>query len=378
MDYLEEINSFGKEYGLELLNNNFLTWLIAVFVAFLIFSGVLILKRVIEKRLEYLSQKTETGFDDLALQLLQKTRKFFVATVAVYLAASFLKFSAKFEHGIRSAFVILLLIQVWFWGVEIVDFIIYRLVGRDKKLANSEAAIEGTMPALQFVGRLILISVVALLALENLGFDVTTLVASLGVGGIAVALAVQNILGDLFASLSIVLDKPFAVGDTIKVSDYVGMVEKIGLKSTRVKSLSGEQLIFSNSDLLSSRIQNFRRLLERRVLFGIGVTYQTSSENLKQIPEIMKKIIDDCPDTRFDRCHFLAFGASSLDFETVFYVLSPDYLVYMSAQQYINLALYEVFEKVGIEFAYPTQTLYIEKNELGVGIGKMINEFRKA
>ncbi|PIR22459.1 MAG: mechanosensitive ion channel protein MscS [Deltaproteobacteria bacterium CG11_big_fil_rev_8_21_14_0_20_45_16] len=378
MSYLEYINEFGRKYNLELFNNSLLSWMFSLVTAFLIFSGILILKRVIERRLEHLSKKTETGLDDLVLELIQKIRKFFVVTIAVYVAATFLKFSPKFEHGMKSVFVVLLLLQVWFWGIEVIDFLIYRLVGRDKKLARSDSAIEGTMPALQFLGRLILVSVVVLLALENLGFDVTTLVASLGVGGIAVALAVQNILGDLFASLSIVLDKPFAVEDTIKVNDFVGTVEKIGLKSTRVRSLSGEQLIFSNSDLLSSRIQNFRRLQERRVLFSIGVTYQTSIEKLKQIPNIMKRIIDDCPDSKFDRCHFLSFGASSLDFETVFYVLSADYLVYMNAQEYINLALFEAFEKEGIDFAYPTQTLYIEKNELGVGLGKMISEFRKA
>jgi small-conductance mechanosensitive channel len=204
-----------------------------------------------------------------------------------------------------------------------------------------------------FVGRLVLWTAVLLLVLENLGVDVTALIAGLGVGGIAVALAVQNILGDLFASLSIVLDKPFAVGDFLIIDDFLGSVEHVGLKTTRLRSLSGEQLIFSNADLLGSRIRNYGRMFERRVVFTLGVTYQTPREKLVQIPIIIRKAIEEQEKVRFDRSHFQAYGDFSLNFETVYYVLAPDYNA-------INLRIHERFEQEGIEFAYPTQTLLVK------------------
>ena len=174
------------------------------------------------------------------------------------------------------------------------------------------------------------------------------------------ALAVQNILGDLFASLSIVLDKPFVVGDFLAVGEHLGSVEKIGLKTTRLRSLSGEQLVFSNTDLLKSRIKNYGRMFERRVAFKIGVTYETPREKLKRIPRIIREIIQGRENTRFDRSHFQEYGAYSLNFETVYYVLSPDYAVYMDIQQDIYFELHERLEQEGVEFAYPTQKLFLE------------------
>jgi len=224
-----------------------------------------------------------------------------------------------------------------------------------------------TVNAIAFLARLVLWSVALLLVLDNLGFNVTALVAGLGVGGIAIALAVQNILGDLFASLSIVLDKPFAVGDFLIVGEFMGSVEHVGLKTTRLRSLSGEQLIFSNNDLLGSRIRNYGRMYERRVVFKIGVTYQTPRDKLSRIPGIIRQVIEAQENVRFDRSHFQAYGAFSLDFETVFYVTKPDYNVYMDIQQAINLGIHEQFETEGIEFAYPTQTLFVERQEPASG-----------
>jgi small-conductance mechanosensitive channel len=209
------------------------------------------------------------------------------------------------------------------------------------------------------VVRLALWSVILLLALDNLGVDVTALVAGLGVGGIAVALAVQNVLGDLFASLSIVLDKPFVIGDFVNVGELVGTVEHIGLKTTRVRSLSGEQIVFSNADLLGSRIRNFGRMYERRVVFTIGVTYQTPRSKLIAIPRIIREAVEARQKTRFDRSHFKEYAASSIDFETVYFVLDPNFNAYMDIQQEINLQIHERFEAEGIEFAYPTQTVFL-------------------
>lgn len=207
----------------------------------------------------------------------------------------------------------------------------------------------------------ILWSLVLLLALDNLGIDITALVTGLGIGGIAAALAINNILGDLFASLSIILDKPFVVGDFIVVGDLSGTVERIGIKSTRIRSLSGEQIVFSNSDLLSSRIRNYKRMLERRILFQVGVIYETPSEKLKAIPGWIKEIVERQSQARFDRAHLKSFGAYSLDFEVVYFMLTPDYLTYMDTQQAINQALFDTFLENKVEFAYPTQVEYHKK-----------------
>jgi len=209
-----------------------------------------------------------------------------------------------------------------------------------------------------FVTRFVIWIVICLLLLDNLGINVSALIAGLGVGGLAVALAVQNILGDLFCSLSIVLDRPFEVGDFIVVGDLKGEVERIGIKSTRIRSLSGEQIVISNSELTQGRIQNFKRMEQRRVAFKLGVTYQTPSEKLKQIPEMIKNAVDSIKDTRFDRAHFLEFGDSSLNFEVVFFVLKSDFNFYADIHHELNLKLYEKFETEGIEFAYPTRTIY--------------------
>jgi len=181
----------------------------------------------------------------------------------------------------------------------------------------------------------------------------------LGVGGIAVALAVQNILGDLFASLSIVLDKPFVIGDFIVVDTFVGTVEHIGLKTTRLRSLSGEQVIFSNTDLLGSRIRNYKRMYERRVVFTLGLVYQTPMEKVESVGKILQEIIELEPQARFDRAHFKEFGDSALVYEIVYFIKTSDFNAYMDAQQRINLAIMQRFEEQGISFAYPTRTVYM-------------------
>ena len=206
-------------------------------------------------------------------------------------------------------------------------------------------------------------SIVLLLALDNLSIDVTALVTGLGIGGIAVALAAQNILGDLFASLTIVLDKPFLLKDFLIVNEFLGTVEHIGLKTTRLRSLTGEELVFSNADLLNSRIRNYGRMFERRVVFSLGVVYQTPRDKLAKIPDIIRSAIEAQEKTRFDRAHFKDFGAYALNFEAVYYVLVPDYNVYMDTQQAINFYIHEQLEAEGIEFAYPSQTVYVVREE---------------
>jgi small-conductance mechanosensitive channel len=229
-----------------------------------------------------------------------------------------------------------------------------------KRRKEEDAGSATTLAALGFVAKLVLWSVVLLLALDNLGVNITGLIAGLGIGGIAVALALQNVLGDLFASLSIVLDKPFVIGDFIIVDEFLGTVEHIGLKTTRVRSLSGEQLVFSNADLLGSRIRNFKRMYERRVAFTVGVTYQTPAEKLPRISAILREVIEAQRDVRFDRAHFKEYGDFALIYEVVYYVTSPDYNKYMDIQQAVNFDIYGRFQQEGLDFAYPTQTLFVQ------------------
>ncbi|MEO5977532.1 MAG: mechanosensitive ion channel family protein [Chryseolinea sp.] len=196
-----------------------------------------------------------------------------------------------------------------------------------------------------------------ILLFDNLGFNVTAVLTGLGVGGIAIALAAQTILGDIFNYFVIFFDRPFEVSDFIIVGDKMGVVEYVGLKTTRLRSLSGEQIIYSNSNLTNSIIHNYKRMQERRIVFKFGVLYDTGSVKLTKIPQIVKTIIENQDNTRFDRAHFASFGEYSLDFECVYYIKSADYNYYMNAQQAINLELYKIFEENQIEFAFPTYSL---------------------
>ena len=204
---------------------------------------------------------------------------------------------------------------------------------------------------------LVIWSIALILFLDNIGIQITSLVTGLGIGGVALAFAAQAILVDLFCSFTIFFDKPFEIGDFIIVGDQMGTVEYIGMKTTRLRALSGEQLILANSDLTKSRIKNYKTMKERRVLFKLGVTYDTALAKLKEIPAVIKNIISNVPQTRFGRAHFCAYGAYSLDYEIVYYVLSSDFDVYMDINQEIYFQIKAEFEQRGIEFAFPTQTV---------------------
>ncbi len=316
------------------------------------------LQRVLLPRLLRLALKTRSGLDDLVGAVLARTSLWLLAVLALYAGSLALTLPSSVAAWAGSMALAALLVQLAAWADALVGSWVKH--HRERHAGGDGAA---NMSAVVFVSRLVLYSVVALLALDNLpNVQVTSLIASLGVGGIAVALAVQNVLADLLASLSIAFDRPFVVGDYIVVDDYSGTVEHVGLKTTRVRSLSGEQLVFSNNDLLKSRIRNYKRMQERRIAFTIGVAYETPYEKLERIPGMIKEIVEAQPQTRFDRAHFASFGDFSLNFETVYYMLDPSYGLYMDTQQAINLALLKRFAEEGIEFAYPTQTLYVNKN----------------
>ena len=337
--------------------NTLATWLLALAIAAFAFLVLSILKRTMSRKVLAWVRKTESDLDDLIVDLFGRTRYLFLILVSIYAGSLVLTLPPQVEPGIRTVMVILFWVQVALWGAGVVDYLVSRQV---KEQGEKDAAAATTINVLGYVGKVVLWTVALLLALDNIpGIEVDALIASLGIGGIAVALAVQNILGDLFASLSIALDQPFVIGDSITVGEYVGTVEHIGLKSTRVRSLTGEQLIFSNSDLLNSRIRNYGRMEERRVSFTLGVTCQTPYEKLVEIPRMVEGIIKAQPQTRFGRAHFKAYGDFSLDFEIVYSMLTSDYGVFMDIQQAINLEILRRFAEEGIEFAYPTQTVFV-------------------
>ena len=338
--------------------NSIQQWLLAAgfFAAALLVLTTI--RGVVGRHLARLAEASETEWDNLLVSLITQTRTALLLIVALFVATAPLEVPARLYAVLRSVTIIALLVQASMWGNSVIAF----WIDHQAKRAGEEGAVTATAAnVFGFIAKLALYSVVVLLLLANLGIDITALVASLGIGGIAIALAVQNILADLFACLTISFDKPFVIGDFIIVGDLMGTVEHVGLKTTRIRSLSGEQLVFANNDLLGSRIRNFKRMYERRVVFGFGVVYQTSYDHLAGIPAMVKEAIEAQEQTRFDRAHFKSYGDSSLDFEVVYYVLVPDYNAYMDIHQAINLALFRQFEEKGIEFAYPTRTLYVNQ-----------------
>lgn len=342
--------------ALTFYGNTLQAWLTAALVVLAALVGMHFAKGIIVRRLAALARKTKSDVDDLLASTLAQTKFWFLLALSLYLALPLLHLPGEITRVINKIIIALAFLQAALWGNAVVSFFVARNL--KAKMGDDEVGV-ATVYALGFVGRLVLWAVILLVVLDNLGVDITALVAGLGIGGIAVALALQNVLGDLFGSLSILLDKPFVIGDFIIVDNYMGTVEHIGLKSTRIRSLSGEQLVFSNSDLLKSRIRNYKRMYERRVVFSLGVTYATPYEKLERIPALIREIIEDQPQVRFDRAHFKEYGAFSLNFEIVYYVLNPDYNLYMDTQQAINLAIFRRFKEEGIDFAYPTQTLYL-------------------
>lgn len=295
---------------------------------------------------------------ELAVVLIAKTSKLIIFVAAIALAAKMLELPLRVDRLITVIVVITVWLQVGLWGVVAVRFLLDK---QHQKGGRYDPMRAGSFEILIFIARLVIFAVVALLALDNLGVNITALLAGLGIGGIAIALAVQTVLSDLFASLSIMLDKPFEVGDSLKIDDLNGTVERIGIKSTRLRALSGEQIIISNADLLKARLHNNKRMEERRYVFSIGVVYDTPPAVLREIPSIIEKLVRSQEKTRFDRCHFNKFADSALLFETVYFVLTPDYQLFADIQQNINIGLLEEFERRGIEFAFPTQTQIVRR-----------------
>jgi small-conductance mechanosensitive channel len=336
--------------------NEIKTWLIALAVSIGTLVALRLVEQVLIVRVERLTQKTHTIIDDVIIGALRKTKLLYLLIVSIFVGSIWLSLPSEVRSPLWKVAIVATIIQAGIWLSTALQIWLENY-GKEE----TDGADRMTMNALSFLGRIALWATVLLLILDNLGVDVTALVAGLGIGGIAIALAVQNVLSDLFASLSIVLDKPFVPGDFVVVGDMAGSVEHIGIKTTRIRSISGEQLVFSNNDLLGSRIRNFGRMRERRVVFSLGVTYQTPVDKLERVPGLIQAAIESQERARFDRSHFASYGDSALNFETVYYVESSDYATHMDILQSVNLTIYQSFAAEGIEFAYPTQTLFIEK-----------------
>ncbi len=342
-----------------IFENSIKSWLIALGILVGVFLILALIKRIINNRLINRVKESKTEIDNFIIPVLNQTRWFSFLALGLYLGILVLNIPADLRKLVVLVTQVILTLQLGFWGTGLISYYVNRSVADKVKGDHGEDAT--TLDALGLMGKILLWVILSLIILDNLNIEISSLVASLGIGGIAVALALQNILGDLFASISITLDKPFVIGDFVEVDEFAGNVEDIGLKSTRIRSLSGEELIFSNTDLLNSRIRNYKRLEKRRISFSIAVTYSTSVENLKKIPGIVEEIISPLENIQFERAHFKSMGDYSLNFAIVYHVLDPAYVSYLDTQQVINLELYQRFEEEGIEFAYPTQTVIMEK-----------------
>ncbi len=351
MDLLQEFFVFG--ISLE----NWLYALIATVLSYLMLDFLTrFAVHFAKKRLSVLARLTKRRIDEVMLGILDGSKRTLYFLFAVLIGVQTLILPAKLEQRLSQAMVVIIGIQVAIWINRGINMWMEKLVDPD---AQSDLRNRATTTTMVFLLRTAVLLTVLLTVLANLGINITAFVASLGIGGIAIALALQTVLSDLFASLSIGLDKPFEVGDFIVVDDLQGTVEYIGIKTTRLRSLGGEQLIRSNTELLKSAIRNYKRMSERRVLFTFGVTHQTSGEKISELTQTIRKIITAISLTRFDRAHFMRIGESSLDFEVVYYLQSSDYNVYMDTQQRINLELMKACKQRDIAFAHPTTTLHV-------------------
>ena len=354
------LNNTGENRLKDLLNIEFMgNSLYEYAIAAGIILAAVIIIQIIKKKVILKSKEgefEEGRHHEIFVKAVNRLLIPFLYLGSIYISIKTLTFGSVADSYIKIVYEV---IAAWFgirFVIALVSFVISKYVEKTKDIDASNRI----RPLFAFLNFVIWI-VGLLFLLDNLGFEVSTIIAGLGISGIAVALAAQAILGDLFSYFVIFFDKPFEIGDFIIFDDKKGVVEKIGIKSTKVRSLSGEIIVVSNSNLTNARLHNYKKMERRRVAFTIGVTYQTKPEHLKYIPTKVKEVIEAIELTEFDRCHFNNYGNFSLDFEIVYYVLSNDYKIYMDIQQEINLTLYEDFAEKGIEFAYPTQTLYLNK-----------------
>lgn len=333
-------------------------WLYACVISAVVYLILLSAWDLSIKKMTEIAKRTSTNIDDIVVEVLQSTHRLTLALFASLMGMHFLDFPEKWENRLDHLLFVVIGIQIAVWlnkGITIWSR--DRMVQAEGPLPN---AVITSM--LSWIFKVLVWTVLMLTILANVGVNITAFVASMGIGGVAVALAVQNILSDLFASLAIGLDKPFVIGDAVAFGDVAGTIERVGLKTTHIRSVNGEQIICSNTELLKNIIHNYKRMPERRVAFKFGVNYATDPESVAKIPQIVKSVIESSDKTRFDRAHFKEFGVSSLDFEVVYFIINSDFNLYMDIQQAVNLSLMRELKAINVEFAFPTMTLHFPQN----------------
>jgi small-conductance mechanosensitive channel len=340
-----------------IFGNTMLGYLTALGIFAVGMAGVYAFRRYVLGRLKRWADSTQTAIDDMLIGGVEKSLVPLLYFGAFYASLHTLALSAEFAKGVKIAAIVLVTILVVRAITSAANYGLRAYLKDTSDATGSEKQLRGIRGLINFV----IWTLALIFLLDNLGVKISAVVAGLGIGGIAVALAAQAVLGDLFSYFVIFFDKPFEVGDFIIVDQKLGVVENIGIKTTRIRALGGEQMVFSNTDLTNSRVHNYKKMERRRVVFSLGVTYQTPADKLKRIPGIVREIITAQEDAAFDRGHFSAYGDFSLNFEFVYCVTGSDYNKYMDIQQAINLSIYEAFEREGIEFAYPSQTLFVNR-----------------
>ncbi len=345
--------NFTEILATNILGNSALTIVggIVVFTALLGFLKIFRTKFL--TKLEKITKKTETEFDERLVKMIENISSLFYWFLAFYLTIKIVDFNTNIENILDGIFLVLIVWEVLKITQNLIEYALKKTTaGKD----------ETVLHGLNLIIKIIIWSTGCLLVLSNLGFNISAIAASMGVGGIAIALAAQNILGDLFSSFSIYFDKPFRLGDYIVIGTDRGTVRKIGLKTTRIETLQGEELIVSNKELTEARIQNYKKMKRRRISFKFGVIYATPLVKLKKIPETIMNIIEKQELATPQRAHFREFGDFSLNFEATYYIESQDFDDYLNTQQNINFEIKQAFEKEGIEMAFPTQTLFVKKD----------------
>jgi small-conductance mechanosensitive channel len=357
MEYL--MPNWREIWDLQYLGNSVGAWALAGVAFVLTFTVLPIVKKVVTtRRRRWLEAgRTHPLAVELTALLIARTSLIFMWLLALWFASTLLYFPNRIDRVIHITIVLGFWFQAGLWAMAAVRYGIERR-GRRAGIAMSAPVQSGSIDIIVFIAGLTIWTMAFLLALDNLGVQIKPLLTGLGIGGVAVALAVQSVLGDVLASMSIALDKPFGIGDSLAVDDIQGTVEHIGVKSTRLRSISGEQIILANADVLKARVRNYGRMRERRSAFRLNVTYDTPPEKLRAIPAAVRAVIDAQPQTRFDRCHFLSFGEWSLQFEVVYYVTVSDYKTYADLQQTINLGILERFAALEVEIAFATHSLH--------------------
>lgn len=341
-------------------------WLLAAAVFGAVYVLLSLGRRLALRRLAALASRTATQVDDLAMEIVRRTQPYFLVLIAAHSAARVVAPSGGFATVFRAVSIIVVLLQAGVWGNGLIGFGAEHYARR----ATGDAGLRATIQALGYGVRFALWAVLVVTALQNFGINVTALVTGLGIGGVAIALAVQNILGDLFAALAIVVDRPFVVGDAITVDNLSGTVEHVGLKTTRIRSVDGEQVVIANGDLLKSRIHNYKRMEQRRVVFSVNVAHDTPADAVARIPDIVRAVIALSPKTKFDRCHLLAFTESSLRLEAVYFILDPDYNLYADTQHAINLEIMRRFAAEKIALALPARSVFVRGESVAATVAR--------